>query len=141
MKVGRDAAESRPPLTGGDLDGLLTSLAGARSWTHAADLLLRQLAQTAGAKRAIFLMIDARANRLKATHVLGASQGLGADVALVLDEADHPLVLAAMSLEAVACRGAVLARDGIPFAPWCAIPVPQPLHRDSLPRAREPGAV
>jgi len=46
-------------------------------------------------------------------------------------------VVAAMSLEAVACSSAVLASDGIPFEHWCAVPVPQPLHGGSLPRIRE----
>src|SRR5688572_15446082 len=121
MRVGRDAAEPPARLTGDDLNGLLTSLARARSWTEAAHMLLRQLAQTAGAKRALLRMIDAPAHRLKVTHVLGAAHTLGADTAVQLDENDHPLVVSAMSLEAVACRDAVLERDGIPFAPWCAI--------------------
>jgi PAS domain S-box-containing protein len=140
MTVGRDAAESPVPLTRDDLDSLLTSLAGARSWTDAARLLLRHLAQTAGAERAMLLMIDGPAHLLKVTHVLGAPDKLGADAAVLLDETDHPLVVAALSLEAVACSGPVLAHDGIPFAPWCAIPIPQPLHRTSLPRTRDPEA-
>jgi PAS domain S-box-containing protein len=141
MTVGRDAAESRARLTGDDLDGLLTSLAGARSWTDAARLLLHHLAQTAGAQRAALLMIDGPAHRLKVTHVLGAPDALRSESAVLLDENDHPLVVSAMSLEAVACPSPVLARDGIPFARWCAIPIPQPLHRDSLPRVRETEAV
>jgi PAS domain S-box-containing protein len=140
MPVGRDTAESQPSLTRDDLDGLLTSLAGAPSWTDAAHLLLRHLAQTAGARRAVLLMIDGPAQSLKVTHVFGAPDGLGAEAVLLLDEADHPLVVATMALEAVVCRVGVLTRDGIPFAPWCAIPIPQPLHRDSLPRTRDPDA-
>ena len=100
-------------------------------------MLLRQLAQTAGAQRALLLMIDSAAHRLKATERIGVPESLGADAVIQLDEHDHPLVVAATSLEAVACSNAVLQRDGIPFAPWAAIPIPQPLHRDSLPRARE----
>src|SRR5687767_2978521 len=140
MTVGRDAAESHASLIRDELDGLLTSLAGARSWTDAAHLLLRHLAQTAGAQRAALLMIYPPGQRLKVTHVVGAPDDLGADAALLLEETDHPLVVATMSLEAVSCPTAVLARDGIPFAPWCAIPIPQPLHRDSLPRTRDPEA-
>jgi PAS domain S-box-containing protein len=141
MTVGRDAAEPRTRLTGDDLDGLLTSLAGARSWTDAAHSLLRQLARTAGAQRAVLLMIDGPARRLKVTHVLGAPEELGSESTVLLEESDHPLVVAVMSLEAVTCPSAVLARDGIPFAPWCAIPIPQPLHRESLPRVRDADAV
>jgi PAS domain S-box-containing protein len=140
MTVGRDAAESHASLIRDELDGLLTSLAGARSWTDAAHLLLRHLAQTAGAQRAALLTIYPPGHRLKVTQVVGAPDDLGADAVLLLEETDHPLVVAAMSLEAVACPSAVLARDGIPFAPWCAIPIPQPLHRDSLPRTRDPEA-
>jgi PAS domain S-box-containing protein len=135
--VGRDAAEPPARLTGNDLDGLLTSLAHARSWTEAAQMLLRQLAQTAGAQRALLLMIDGAAHRLNVVQRVGVPENVGADVLVQLDEHDHPLVVAAMSLEAVACNDAVLERDGIPFAPWASIPIPQPLHRDSLPRARE----
>ncbi|HJR65762.1 MAG TPA: ATP-binding protein [Gemmatimonadaceae bacterium] len=137
MRVARNAAEAPARLTGDDLNGLLTSLAQAQSWTDAAHTLLRQLAQTAGARRALLLMIDGPAHRLKVTHVVGAPETLGADALIQLDENDHPLVVSAMSLEAVACRDAVLEHDGIPFAPWAAIPIPQPLHRDSLPRARD----
>src|SRR5687767_16027211 len=82
-------------------------------------------------------MIDGPAHRLKVTQVVGVPDTLGAEAAIQLDENDHPLVVSAMSLEAVTCSDAVLERDGIPFAPWAAIPIPQPLHRDSLPRARE----
>ncbi|HJU69887.1 MAG TPA: ATP-binding protein [Gemmatimonadaceae bacterium] len=135
--VGRDAADPPARFTGNDLDGLLTSLAHARSWTEAAQMLLRQLAQTAGARRALLLMIDGAAHRLKVTERVGVPETLGADSVIQLDENDHPLVVAAMSLEAVACGDPVLTRDGIPFAPWAAIPIPQPLHRDSLPRARD----
>jgi PAS domain S-box-containing protein len=140
MPVGRDAAESQTSLTRDDLDGLLTSLAGARSWTDAAHLLLRHLAQMAGAQRSALLMIEGPAHRLKVTQVLGPADDLRADASIALDETDHPVVVAAMALEAVTCRSAVLTRDGIPFAPWCAIPIPQPLHRDSLPRTRDPEA-
>jgi PAS domain S-box-containing protein len=140
MPVGRDAAESHTSLIRDDLDGLLTSLAGARLWTDAAHLLLRHLARAAGAQRAALLMIYPQGHRLKVTHVVGPPDDLGADAAVMLEETDHPLVVAAMALEAVACRAPVLARDGIPFAPWCAIPIPQPLHRDSLPRTRDPEA-
>ena len=135
--VGRDPAEPPERLTGNDLDGLLTSLAHARSWTEAAQMLLRQLAQTAGAQRALLLMIDGAAHRLKVAQVVGVPETAAADAPIQLDEHDHPLVVAAMSLEAVACNDPVLDRDGIPFAPWAAIPIPQPLHRDSLPRARD----
>ncbi len=100
-------------------------------------MLLRQLAQTARAQRALLLIIDAAAHRLRVTERVGVPELMGADSVIQLDENDHPLVVAAMSLEAVACGGPVLERDGIPFAPWAAIPIPQPLHRDSLPRARE----
>jgi PAS domain S-box-containing protein len=141
MTVGRDTAEPRARLTGDDLDGLLTSLAGARSWTDAARLLLHHLAQTAGAQRAALLIIDGPAHRLNVTHVLGAPEVVGSESAVMLDENDHPLVVASMSLEAVACPSPVLVRDGIPFARWCAIPIPQPLHRDSLPRMHEADAV
>ena len=48
MMVGRDAAEPPARLTGDDLDGLLTSLANAQSWTEGAHLLLRHLAQKGG---------------------------------------------------------------------------------------------
>ena len=140
MTVGRDAAESQAPLTRDALDALLTSLAGARFWADAARLLLRHLAEAAGAERAVLLMLDPPAHRLKVTHVEGAPEQLGADVSIPLDETDHPLVVAAMTLEAVACPSPALARDGIPFALWCAIPIPQPLHRTSLPRARDPEA-
>jgi PAS domain S-box-containing protein len=140
MRAERVAAVPPARLTGDDLDGLLTSLAHARSWTDAADMLLRHLTATAGAQRALLMTIDGPAHRLTVTHGLGAP-ALDADITVGLDETDHPLVVSAMSLEAVACPSAVLERDGIPFAPWCAIPIPQPLHRDSLPRARDPGAV
>ncbi len=141
MIVGRDAAEPWARLTGDDLDALLTSLAHAQSWTDAAQMLLRHLSGTAGARRALLLTIDGASHRLQVTHAVGEPQPPGDAIAIGLDEAEHPLVVAAMSLEAVACPAAVLDRDGIPFAPWCAVPIPQPLHRDSLPRAREPGAV
>jgi PAS domain S-box-containing protein len=136
MTVRRDA-ELRAPLTGDHFDGLLASLATAESWSAAADLLLRQLAKTAGAQRAVLLIIDAPTHRLEATHTLATSDALIAGVGVPLDESDHPLVVAAMSLEAVACSSPVLRPDGLPFERWCAVPVPQPLHRDSLPRIRE----
>jgi PAS domain S-box-containing protein len=135
--VGRDAADPPVRLAGNDLDGLLTSLAHARTWTEAAQMLLRQLAQTAGAQRALLLMIDAAAHRLKVAQRVGVPETAAAEPLIQLDEHDHPLVVAAMSLEAVSCNDPVLERDGIPFAPWSVIPIPQPLHRDSLPRARE----
>jgi PAS domain S-box-containing protein len=136
MTVRRDA-ELRAPLTGDHLDGLLASLATAESWSAAADLLLRQLADTAGAQRALLLMIDRPTHRLRATHTVAIPEVLTAGAVLPLDESDHPVVVAAMSLEAVACSAPVLAPDGIPFERWSAVPVPQPLHRDSLPRLRE----
>ena len=140
MTVGRDAAEPPARLTGDDLDGLLTSLANAQSWTEAAHLLLRHLAQKAGAQRAVLLMIDGPGHRLKAVDALGTTMPPASEGLIQLDEADHPLVVSTMALEAVSCGDPVLDRDGIPFAPWCAIPIPQPLHRDSLPRARDADA-
>ena len=140
MMVGRDAAEPPARLTGDDLDGLLTSLANAQSWTEAAHLLLSHLAQKAGARRAVLLMIDGPGHRLKAVDALGATTPPASEGLIQLDETDHPLVVSTMALEAVACGDPVLDRDGIPFAPWCAIPIPQPLHRDSLPRARDADA-
>jgi PAS domain S-box-containing protein len=103
-------------------------------------MLLRHLSGTAGAQRALLLTIDGAAHRLRVTHAVGEPQPRADAIAIGLDETDHPLVVAATSLEAVACPAAVLDRDGIPYAPWCAVPIPQPLHRDSLPRAREPGS-
>jgi PAS domain S-box-containing protein len=136
MTVRRDA-ELRAPLTGDHFDGLLASLATAESWSAAADLLLRQLAKTAGAQRGVLLIIDAPTHRLNVTHTLATSDALTTGVGVPLDESEHPLVVAAVSLEAVACSGPVLRPDGIPFERWCAVPVPQPLHRDSLPRVRD----
>ena len=140
MMVGRDAAEPPSRLTGDDLDGLLTSLAHAQSWTEAGHLLLRHLAQKAGAQRAMLLRIDGPAHRLTVVGGLGATTAPASEGLIQLDETDHPLVVSAMVLEAVSCSDPVLDRDGIPFAPWCAIPIPQPLHRDSLPRARDADA-
>jgi PAS domain S-box-containing protein len=140
MTVGRDAAAPAARLTGDDFDGLLAALAHARSWTDAAHMLLRHLAHTAGARRALLLTIDASAHQLRVTHAVGVPPAFGADTAVGLDENDHPLVVSTMSLEAVGCPGGGLERDGILFATWSAIPIPQPLHRDSLPRVREPGA-
>jgi PAS domain S-box-containing protein len=136
MTVRRDA-ELPAPLTGDHLDGLLASLANAESWSAAADGLLRQLAEIAGTQRAVLLIIDGATHRLKPTHALMSPEALTAGVALPLDESDHPLLVAAMSLEAVACSAPVLRPDGIPFHRWCAVPVPQPRHRGSLPRARD----
>src|SRR5688572_24512686 len=79
MTVGRDAAAVAARLTGDDLDGLLTSLAHARSWTDAAHMLLRHLARTAGARRGLLLTIDGPSHRLKVTHSLGAPPSLGAE--------------------------------------------------------------
>jgi len=139
MTVGRDATEPPARLTGDDLDALLTSLASAPSWTEAAQVLLRQLGKVAGAERSLLLMVDGPAGRLRPAESLGVREP-DADAAIQLTEADHPLVVAAMTLEAVACPGPVLERDGIPFAPWCAIPIPQPLHRNAMPRTRDPDA-
>ena len=141
MTVGRDAAAPLARPTGDDLNALLTSLAEAASWTDAGRVLLRHLARAAGAERAVLLTIDGQARRLKVATVIGAPEDTGAALALPLDEADHPLVVSAMSLEAVACPRPVLAPEGIPFTRWCAIPIPQPLHGDALPRVREADAV
>jgi PAS domain S-box-containing protein len=140
MTAGRDAAARPARPSGDDLDALLTSLAEAASWTDAGRVLLRHLARAAGAQRAVLLTIDGQARRLMVATVMGEPGDMGAALAVSLDEADHPLVVAAMSLEAVACPQPVLAPEGIPFARWCAIPIPQPLHRDALPRVREADA-
>ncbi|MGQ0714988.1 MAG: PAS domain-containing sensor histidine kinase [Gemmatimonadaceae bacterium] len=136
MAVGRDPAGASPRLTGHELDELLVTLASARSWTDAAHTLLTHLARAANAERGVLLMVDKARRRVAATQVFGKLTMPGAEAAVPLDEADHPLVAAAMSLEAVVCSRAALSHDGIPFGSWCAIPVPQPLSRDSLPRPR-----
>src|SRR5919109_1376478 len=136
MTVRRDA-ELPAPLTGDHLDGLLASLATAESWSIAADLLLRQLADIGGTQHAVLLIIDGATHRLKATHALATREVLTAGVARPFGASGDPLVAAAMSLEAVACSAPVLRPDGIPYERWCAVPVPQPLHRGSLLRVRE----
>src|SRR5918999_1535325 len=104
MTVRRDA-ELRAPLTGDHFDGLLASLATAESWSAAADLLLRQLAKTAGAQRGVLLIIDAPTHRLNVTHTLATSDALTTGVGVPLDESEHPLVVAAVSLEAAGSSG------------------------------------
>jgi PAS domain S-box-containing protein len=137
MTVGRESALGPTPrLTGHDLDELLTALASARSWTDAARVLLGQLGVRGNAPRGVLLMVDVAGQRLHATHTLGSRPASLTDVAVPLGEVDHPLVVAATALDTVVCTKAALAHDGIPFASWCAIPVPQPLSRDALPRPR-----
>ena len=141
MRVGREsAARPTPRLTGHDLDELLTALAGARSWTDAARVLLGLLAARAHAPRGVLLMVDVTGQRLHASHVLGSLPSSSTEVVVPLAEVDHPLVVAATALEAVVCTGAALSHDGIPFKSWCAIPVPQPLSHEAMPRPREEDA-
>ena len=141
MTVGRDATEQRARLTGDDLDGLLASLASGQSWADAAHMLLRQLAQTAGAQRAVLLMIDGPAHRLIVTHVLLCARpaqrrsGPSCSMRTIIPSWSRRCRSRRWPAR-VPCSRTMVSRS----RPGAPSRFRSPLHRGSIPRVREADA-
>jgi PAS domain S-box-containing protein len=119
---------------------LLASLAGAPDFDAAADYLLSQVGESAGASRAFMLLMD----EAQDAFVMRRSMALAADMhpplALDLGDVSHPLVASAMSYIPIMAEEPLTTRKPVPFERWIALPLPQPSFRGS-PSAMSPQAV
>ncbi|MBX6332180.1 MAG: hypothetical protein IRY91_10080, partial [Gemmatimonadaceae bacterium] len=110
-------------LLGEELPELLSDLAEAPDFGAAATLLLEQLAEAAGARRAALFAVDRSVQRLTLRQMVGDKTPSGTDLAVSLDEGGHPLTVAALGEEVVLCGAPV---PELPFASCVLFPLPQP---------------
>jgi PAS domain S-box-containing protein len=126
-------------LLGEELPELLSDLAEAPDFAAAAALLLEQLAEAAGVRRAALFAVDRTFQRLALRQIVGDDPPIGDDLAVSLDDGGHPLTVAALGEEVVLCSAPV---PELPFAPCVLLPLPQPRSRGGLPpRHAEPSAL
>ena len=118
-------------MTGERLAELLSVIAEAPDYPTAANFLVAQLADVAGAKRACLLSLDRSNQTLLTVACVGFTEAELPRLRLSIEDQTHPLVAAAIGLAPIVCDGAGPTRLGLPFAAWLAVPFPQPQFRNA----------
>jgi hypothetical protein len=124
------------PFAGEDLPELLANLAEAPDFAGASGMLLEQLAEAAGASRALLLVLDRGAHALELVQRIGIGENDIPRPSIALGELTHPIIVAARGLEAVRTEHSTPIDTGLPFERWIALPLPQPQFRGA-PSMRE----
>jgi hypothetical protein len=122
------AVTPSPQLSGERLAELLSAISEAPDFATAATYLLAQFADIVGADRAIALTLDSPPTCFISVASIGFERATTPQLELSVDDLSNPLVVSALSLQAVSCEEATPAR-GLPFSEWTAIPFPQPQYR------------
>ncbi|MFN2636674.1 MAG: ATP-binding protein [Gemmatimonadaceae bacterium] len=122
------AVAASPQLSGERLAELLSAISEAPDFATAATFMIAQFADILGAKRALAITLDSPPEKLIVTASVGFEGEPVPTVSLPLDDLSNALVVAALSLHAIACDGSA-PLPGFPFGEWVAIPFPQPQFR------------
>ena len=122
------AVAPSPQLSGERLAELLSAISEAPDFATAATFLLAQFADIVGAERAIALTLDSPPKCFISVASIGFDRVTPPHLELSVDDLSNPLVVSALSLQAVSCNEATPA-PGLPFSEWTAIPFPQPQYR------------
>jgi PAS domain S-box-containing protein len=121
-------AKSGQELSGEPLAELLSAISEAPDFVTAATFMIAQLADVLGARRAVAITLDTRAQRFVATASVGFDDNATPSISLSLEDLSSPIVSSGLSLHAISCIGP-LPMAGLPFGEWTAIPFPQPQFR------------
>ena len=90
--------------------------------------MLAQFADIVGAERAIALTLDSPPKCFISVASIGFDRENRPQAEISVDDLSNPLVVSALSLQAVSCEEGTAA-PGLPFNEWTAIPFPQPQYR------------
>ena len=115
-------------LSGERLAELLSAISEAPDFATAARFLLAQFADIVGAERAIALTLDSPPRCFVSVASIGFDPATAPHIEISVDDLSNPLVVSALSLQAVSCDDAT-PKPGQPFSEWTAIPFPQPQYR------------
>ncbi|MBA3656208.1 MAG: PAS domain S-box protein [Gemmatimonadaceae bacterium] len=122
-------AGSQPQLAGERLAELLSVISEAPDFSTAATFLVAQFADVMAARRAVIFAVDTVGKSLRAVGSVGLDSEELPGAAVPLEEHFHPLIVSALSLNAVTGDGCDKSRLGLPFEEWVSIPFPQPQYR------------
>jgi PAS domain S-box-containing protein len=128
-KLDTSAVDSQPQLAGERLAELLSVISEAPDFSTAATFLVAQFADVMSARRAAIFAIDTVGKSLRAVGSVGLDREELPKDSVSLDEHFHPLVVSALSLNAITGDGCEKDRLGLPFDDWVCIPFPQPQYR------------
>lgn len=130
----RDAVARGSTLVDRELAGLLADLAESPDFAAAESLLLRQFAEAADSSRAALYVVDPTFQRLERRGNQGAARAAISRSPIPLDDEGHPMTLAAVGHEVIACGDGLVA--GLPFESCLLLPLPQARYRGGpAPRA------
>ena len=90
--------------------------------------MLAQFADIVGADRAVALTLDSPPRTFISVASIGFDRESRPQTEISVDDLSNPLVVSALSLQAVSCEEGTAA-PGLPFSEWTAIPFPQPQYR------------
>ncbi|HEY9226038.1 MAG TPA: ATP-binding protein [Gemmatimonadaceae bacterium] len=126
------ATESVPitrPVSSSDQAGLalLSALAEAPDLAAAATFLLTNILASTGARRAVFLRLDANDEHLVLVASAGFDEALPSELAI--GERGHPWMVSTLSLSPVVGDAVARAGPRIQFDAWTALPMPRPHYR------------
>jgi len=122
------AVAPSPQLSGDRLAELLSAISEAPDFATAATFMLAQFADIVGAERAIALTLDSPPKCFISVASIGFDRENRPQAEISVDDLSNPLVVSALSLQAVSCEEGTAA-PGLPFNEWTAIPFPQPQYR------------
>ncbi|HET9452769.1 MAG TPA: hypothetical protein VFO66_00695, partial [Gemmatimonadaceae bacterium] len=110
---------------------LLSALAEAPDYGSAANFLLNELSQLAGGAPAAILRYLPASDSLAFIDAAGVAPGDRREFPDTIEDRDHPLLIAALSLTPVVREADRVARVGRvgPIHAWTALPLPQPHYR------------
>lgn len=123
------AVDSQPQLAGERLAELLSVISEAPDFSTAATFLVAQFADVMSARRAAIFAVDTVGKRLRAVGSVGLDREELPTEPVSLEEHFHPLIVSALSLNAIRGDGCEKERLGLPFGDWVSIPFPQPQYR------------
>ncbi len=127
------AVDSQPQLAGERLAELLSVISEAPDFSTAATFLVAQFADVMSARRAAIFAIDAVGKSLRPVGSVGLDREDLPGEPVSLEQHFHPLVVSALSLNALTGDGCEKERLGLPFDEWVSIPFPQPQYRGAPP--------
>jgi len=122
------AVAPSPQLSGDRLAELLSAISEAPDFATAATFMLAQFADIVGADRAVALTLDSPPRSFISVASIGFDRQTRPQSEISVDDLSNPLVVSALSLQAVSCDEGTPA-PGVPFNGWTAIPFPQPQYR------------
>jgi PAS domain S-box-containing protein len=128
-KLETSAVDNQPQLAGERLAELLSVISEAPDFSTAATFLVAQFADVMSARRAAIFAIDTVGKNLRPVGSVGLDREELPKEPVSLDEHFHPLIVSALSLNAITGDECEKDRLGLPFVEWVCIPFPQPQYR------------